>query len=58
MSKTHGNAERQLRLIAGPRPEWSLDARTRRIGRLGVAEAKAILRRKTPPETARRPLAS
>ncbi|MCZ7535166.1 MAG: hypothetical protein M5T61_03965 [Acidimicrobiia bacterium] len=45
-----GGGLRQLRLIRGPRPDWSLDTRTRRIGSLGVAEAKAILRSRKPPE--------
>src|SRR5207237_2034008 len=48
---THDMSERsedqaQLRLLPGGerRPDWSLDERTRRVGRRGVAEAKAILR--------------
>jgi hypothetical protein len=42
----------QLRLLAGGEhaPEWGLDERTRRVGRQGVAEARAILRRVQPPE--------
>ncbi len=38
-------APAQLELITGAKPRrgWRLDARTRRVGRLGVAEAKAIL---------------
>jgi hypothetical protein len=44
----------QLVLIDGgrtaPRPQWQLDERTRRIGRLGVAQARAILREVQPPE--------
>ncbi len=47
--------ERQLRLIRGPRPDWSLDTRTRRIGRRGVAEAKAILGRTRPADPASGP---
>jgi hypothetical protein len=41
----------QLRLLPNRerRPEWSLDERTRRAGRRGVAEARAILRRAQPP---------
>jgi hypothetical protein len=40
----------QLRLLPGRasptgRPEWALDERTRAVGRRGVAEARAILRR-------------
>jgi hypothetical protein len=36
----------QLRLLPsdGRRPDWSLDERTRRIGRQGVAQAREILR--------------
>jgi hypothetical protein len=34
----------QLRLLDGGRPQpWDLDARTRRIGRHGVAKARAAL---------------
>jgi hypothetical protein len=33
-----------------PAPDWLLDARTRRIGRAGVAAAKEALRRARPPE--------
>ncbi len=41
----------QLRLIdGGARPTWRLDARTRRIGRRGVAEARRALRRARRPE--------
>lgn len=36
---------RQLRLLDGPRSVAALDARTRRLGRRGVAEAREILRR-------------
>ena len=42
----------QLRLIDGGRTTpraWQLDARTRRIGRQRVAEAREILRRAQPP---------
>jgi hypothetical protein len=42
----------QLRLIDGGRTTpraWQLDARTRRIGRERVAEAREILRRAQPP---------
>jgi hypothetical protein len=44
----------QLRLLDGgrtTRKAWQLDARTRRIGRERVAEAKAILRRAHPDES-------
>ena len=43
----------QLRLLDGGRTTrraWQLDARTRRIGRERVAEAREILRRAQPPE--------
>jgi hypothetical protein len=36
------------------RKAWQLDARTRRIGRERVAEAREILRRAQPPEPANR----
>lgn len=42
----------QLRLLDGGRATrraWQLDARTRRIGRERVAEAREILRRAQPP---------
>ena len=42
----------QLRLLDGgraTRKAWQLDARTRRIGRERVAEAREILRRAQPP---------
>jgi hypothetical protein len=43
----------QLRLLDGGRTSrkaWQLDARTRRIGRQRVAEAREILRQAQPPE--------
>jgi hypothetical protein len=43
----------QLRLLDGGRNTphaWQLDARTRRIGRQRVAEAREILRRARPPK--------
>lgn len=43
----------QLRLLDGGRSNpraWQLDARTRRIGRRRVAEAREILRRARPPQ--------
>jgi hypothetical protein len=42
----------QLRLLPGGerRPDWSLDERTRRVGRRGVAAAREALRRAGPPE--------
>ena len=54
-NERHGT---QLRLLGGHGPDWDLDARTRRIGKRGVAEAKEILRRAKPPEAVKRPLAS
>jgi hypothetical protein len=45
-------ANTQLRLLqtSGTRREWTLDARTRSLGRRGVAEAREILRRHQPPQ--------
>jgi hypothetical protein len=41
----------QLRLIgASGGPDWVLDAKTRRVGRAGVAEAREVLRRARPPQ--------
>ena len=41
----HESYEDQLRLLdPGPRP-WQIDERTREIGRRGLAEARAALRR-------------
>ena len=46
--------DNQLRLLPGgsvaKRPEWQLDERTRSVGRLGVAQAREILRQARPPE--------
>jgi hypothetical protein len=49
--------ESQLRLLPGgfggsrsARPDWQLDERTRSVGRLGVAEAREVLRRARPPQ--------
>ena len=44
--------EGQLRLIpGGPRARrWTLDERTRQVGRAGVAEAREILRHASPPQ--------
>ena len=46
--------ESQLRLLPGgsvaTRPEWQLDERTRTVGRLGVAQAREVLRQARPPE--------
>jgi hypothetical protein len=46
--------ESQLRLLPGGsvnvRPDWQLDERTRTVGRLGVAQAREVLRRARPPE--------
>ncbi len=48
---TEQNDRGQLRLLPGGarRPDWVLDERTRRLGREGVAQAREILRRATPP---------
>ena len=37
----------QLPLLDSTSPNWKLDRRTREIGRRGVAEARAALRRAT-----------
>lgn len=46
--------ENQLRLLPGgsvaKRPDWQLDERTRSVGRLGVAQAREVLRQARPPE--------
>ncbi len=47
--------ESQLRLLPGgservTRPDWQLDERTRSVGRLGVAQAREVLRQARPPE--------
>ncbi len=46
--------ESQLRLLPGgsvtARPDWQLDERTRSVGRLGVAQAREVLRQARPPE--------
>jgi hypothetical protein len=41
----------QLRLLPKRerRPDWALDERTRRAGRQGIAQARAILRNARPP---------
>ena len=51
--RTSTTESTQLRLLDGgraTRKAWQLDARTRRIGRERVAEAREILRRAQPPE--------
>ncbi len=49
--------ESQLRLLPGGsvtrRPDWQLDERTRTVGRLGVEQAREILRQARPPEPKR-----
>jgi hypothetical protein len=46
--------ESQLRLLPGGsvavRPDWQLDERTRTVGRLGVAQAREVLRQARPPQ--------
>jgi hypothetical protein len=58
MTSSHPAGEStQLRLLDGgraTRKAWQLDARTRRIGRERVAEAREILRRAQPPEPGNR----
>ena len=46
----------QLRLLPGrtTHPDWVLDERTRKVGRQGVAQAREILRRTSPPDAVRR----
>jgi hypothetical protein len=46
----------QLRLLPGGSvlPDWVLDERTRRVGRQGVAQAREILRRVSPPDAVAR----
>jgi hypothetical protein len=54
---TKETADSQLRLLPGgsaPRPpDWELDERTRKVGRVGVAEAREALRRAKSPEPKR-----
>ena len=40
-----GGMGTQLLLLDGTAPSWKLDAKTREIGKRGVAEARAALRR-------------
>jgi hypothetical protein len=44
--------QQQLRLISGgsQHPDWALDERTRRVGRQGVAAARAALHNARPPK--------
>jgi hypothetical protein len=52
-TRTPAAESHQLRLLDGGRSTpraWQLDARTRRIGRQRVAEAREILRRARPPQ--------
>jgi hypothetical protein len=46
--------DNQLRLLPGGsatiRPDWQLDERTRSVGRLGVAQAREVLRQARPPQ--------
>ncbi len=46
--------ESQLRLLPGGSgssgPDWQLDERTRSVGRLGVAQAREVLRQARPPQ--------
>jgi hypothetical protein len=44
---------KQLRLLDGGRtPVWHLDAKTRRAGQVGIAQARAALAAAQPPEPA------
>jgi hypothetical protein len=53
-TREHEIGESQLRLLPGgsrtTRPDWQLDERTRSVGRLGVAQAREVLRQARPPE--------
>jgi hypothetical protein len=54
-TREKGIGESQLRLLPGgsvatKRPDWQLDERTRSVGRLGVAQAREVLRQARPPE--------
>ncbi|HEX3425670.1 MAG TPA: hypothetical protein VHT30_06030 [Acidimicrobiales bacterium] len=40
---------RQLSLLKANQIDWRLDERTRELGRRGISEARAALRRATPP---------
>ena len=40
-----GDMATQLVLLDSPPPSWKLDRRTREVGRRGVAEARAALRK-------------
>ncbi len=40
---------RQLALISPDKFDWRLDERTKELGRRGIAEARAALRRAVPP---------
>ena len=48
----HPGSQSQLRLLPGGEPnhDWVLDERTRQLGRSGVAQARAVLRRARRPE--------
>jgi hypothetical protein len=47
-------AHLQLRLLErDERRDWVLDAKTRQVGRAGVAQAREILRRAHPPAPVR-----
>jgi hypothetical protein len=53
-SSTKEIGDSQLRLLPGgsesPRPDWQLDERTRSVGRVGVAQAREVLRQASPPQ--------
>jgi len=40
---------RQLTLISSTEIDWRLDERTKELGRRGISDARAALRRATPP---------
>jgi hypothetical protein len=49
---------RQLVLLDPAEPDWQLDDRTKEVGRQGIAEARAVLRRAVAADDDRRALAS
>jgi hypothetical protein len=56
MSERHDRTDEdvQLRLLPGgpARDDWTLDSRTRAVGRQGVARAREILAKARPPQPA------
>jgi hypothetical protein len=48
-NRNSGNRSTGSRTTGRSSHDWMLDERTRRVGREGVAQAKAILQRVSPP---------